>query len=129
MGLLLLDTTVLIDVLRGRAAAKRVLNLRRTATVPATSAVNIEEIVRGLRSSEQPAADRLLSGLRVLPIGRAEAELAGGWRRDFAAAGRPLHQADCLVAATAVTAGARFATANVKDFPMDGLELEHWPTG
>lgn len=49
-------------------------------------------------------------------------------RREHAAQGVTLHQADCLIAATAVQAGARFATGNVTDFPMSGLTLEHWPT-
>lgn len=129
MGLLLLDTTVLIDVLRGRPAAERLLGLRRGGDVPATSAINVEEIVRGLRDSEQTTADRLFSGLQVLPLGRYEAQLAGGWRRQFAAAGVTLHQADCLIAATAVQAGARLATGNPKDFPMSGLLSEHWPVG
>lgn len=129
MALLLLDTTVLIDVLRGRPAGAQLLALRRTGVQPATCAINVEEIVRGLRDSEQPVADRLFSGLRMLSIGRPEAELAGTWRRQFAASGVTLHQADCLIAAAAVTAGATFATGNVKDFPMTGLTLQHWPAG
>lgn len=129
MGVLLLDTTVLIDVLRGRPTAGRLLGLRRSGDLPATSAINVEEIVRGLRGSEQSVADRLFSGLRVLAVGRAEAELAGGWRRQFAVEGTTLHQADCLIAATAVRAGARLATGNPKDFPMAGLLVEHWPVG
>ncbi len=129
VALLLLDTTVLIDVLRGRPAGIRLLALRRTGTVPATSAINVEEIVRGLWDSEQAAVDRLLSGLRLLSIGRPEAELAGNWRRQFARAGVTLHQADCLIAATAVSAGARFATGNGRDFPMPELALEDWPVG
>lgn len=129
MGLLLLDTTVLIDVLRGRPAAHRVLTLRRGGTVPTTSAINIEEIVRGLREREHSIADQLFAGLLVLPIDRPQAELAGKWRRDFAARGVTLHQADCLIAAAAVTAGARLATANVNDFPMADLVVEDWPSG
>jgi len=128
LTLLLFDTTVLIDVLRGQPAGQRLLALRRTV-VPATSAINVEEIVRGLRESEQPAADRLFAGLKVLPIGRPEAELAGAWRRDFAARGVTLHQADCLIAATAVVHGARLATGNVEDFPMPGLTVEDWTAG
>lgn len=129
MALLLLDTTVLIDILRGRPAGARLLALRRAGVAPATSAINVEEIVRGLRAAERPAADRLFSGLRLLPIGRSEAELAGTWRRQFASTGVTLHQADCLIAATAVQAGATLATGNAKDFPMDGLALQDWPAG
>lgn len=129
MTWVLLDTTVLIDVLRGRPAAARVLTLRSTGDTPATSAINVEEIVRGLRVEEQAVADRLFGGLVILPIGRPEAEAAGAWRRQLAAAGRTVHQADCLIAATASQAGARLATGNVKDFPMPGLVVEHWPVG
>ncbi len=129
MALILLDTTVLIDVLRGRPAAARVLGLRLTGDTPATSAINVEEIVRGLRSDEQSAADRLFGGLLVLSIGRPEAERAGAWRRDLATAGRTVHQADCLIAAAATHANARLATNNVKDFVMPGVVVEHWPVG
>jgi predicted nucleic acid-binding protein len=34
-----------------------------------------------------------------------------------------------LIAAAAVGAGARLATGNPKHFPMDELEVEHWPAG
>jgi len=126
---LLLDTTVLIDVLRGRPAAARVLALRSTGDQPATSAINVEEIVRGLRPEEQPVADHLFSGLLVLPVGRPEAEAAGAWRRELAAAGRTAHQADCLIAATALLASARLATGNPRDLALPGVVLEHWPVG
>jgi predicted nucleic acid-binding protein len=74
---LVLDTTVLIDVLRGRSAGERVRGLARAGELLLTTAVNVEEVVRGLRPNEQQAADTLLAGLRVLPIRRPEAERAG----------------------------------------------------
>jgi predicted nucleic acid-binding protein len=43
--------------------------------------------------------------------------------------GVTLSQADCLIASAAVGAGARLATGNPKDFPMEELEVEHWPAG
>lgn len=126
---LVLDTTVLIDALRGRPAADRVRDLLDGGELLVTTAVNVEEIVRGLRLSEQDAVDNLLTGLRIVPIRRKEAERAGRWRREFASRGITLHQADCLIAAGAYTAGGRLATANVKDFPMPELTLEEWPVG
>lgn len=124
-----LDTTVLIDALRGRPAADRVRDLLLREETLLTTAINVEEVVRGLRDVEQPALESLFAGLRVLPIRRSEAERAGRWRRDHAARGVTLHQADCLIAATAVGAAARLATANVKDFPIPELTVEEWPVG
>lgn len=126
---LLLDTTVLIDVLRGRPAATRLMELRRGSPPPWVCAINVEEVTRGLRDDEPDRADVLLDGLRLAPLGRREAGRAGTWRREFAQRGVTLAQADCLIAAAAVAVGAGLATGNPKDFPMDGLDVEHWPVG
>ncbi|HEX2362752.1 MAG TPA: PIN domain-containing protein [Jiangellaceae bacterium] len=129
MSRLLLDSTVLIDALRGRSAASRLATLRRTGTEPWVCAISVEEIWRGLRTNEEPVARRLFNGLRLAPLGIAEGIRAGAWRREFANRGVTLHQADCLIAAAAVGIGAGLATANVVDFPMAELAVEHWPTG
>ena len=129
MARLLLDTTVLIDALRGRPAAVRVARLRRTGTEPWVCAISVEEIWRGLRSGEESSARRLFNGLRLAPLGAAEGIRAGRWRRSFAMQGVTLHQADCLVAAAAVGIGAGLATANVDDFPMIDIGVQHWPVG
>ena len=127
---ILLDTTVLIDLLRGRpAAAARVRALRELGDQPHTCAVNVEEIVRGLRDREEPAARSLFGGLRIVPLGQDEGWRAGAWRRAFASQGQTLSQADCFVAAAAWSIGGRLATGNPKDFPMPELSVEHWPTG
>lgn len=129
MSRLLLDSTVLIDALRGRPAADRLRGLRRVGVEPWVSAVSVEEIWRGLRPDEEPVARRLVQALRMAPLGAAEGQRAGRWRREFAAGGITLHQADCLVAAAAFGVGAALATANVADFPMPELDVQHWPVG
>ena len=126
---LLLDSTVLIDALRGRPAAQRLRGLRRVGTEPWVSAVSVEEVWRGLRPEEEPAAYRLVRALRMAPLGASEGQQAGRWRREFAAGGVTLHQADCLIAASALGIGASLATANVSDFPMPELDVQHWPGG
>jgi predicted nucleic acid-binding protein len=64
-----------------------------------------------------------------VPLGGAEGERAGIWRREYARRGVTLSQADCLVAATAFRVGATLATGNVRDYPMDEIPVEHWPVG
>jgi predicted nucleic acid-binding protein len=126
----LLDTTVLIDLLRGRPdARKRLLALRRAGDAPYACAVNVEETVRGLRPAEHEAAQALFTGLRIAPLRTGEGWQAGAWRREFARRGRTLAQADCLVAAAALSLGGRLATGNPKDFPLQELSVEHWPVG
>ena len=126
----LLDTTVLIDLLRGRPAAIAGLeSLARSGERPFTCAVNLEELYRGLRPNEEDAAATLASGLRLAPLGRAEGALAGSWRREHVARGETLSQADCLIGAAAAGVGARLATGNPRHFPMPELRVEHWVAG
>jgi len=125
----LIDTTVLIDALRGREAAERLRALRSEGPPPYICAINVEEVWRGTNAGEQEAVGRLLTALRIAPLGRTEGERAGRWRARFAADGVTLGQADCLIAAAAVGVGARLATGNPRDFPMDELEVEDWPVG
>jgi predicted nucleic acid-binding protein len=131
--LAILDSTVLIDFLRGRPVVQRVAALRDVGDVPATTAINVEEIVRGVRPSEHRALDTLAAGLVVLPIDEAAARIAGSLRREYAARGTTLWQADCLIAAAAERHGARLCTGNPKDFPMIDVDhwpvVEHWPVG
>ena len=129
MARLLLDSTVLIDALRGRAAASRLTGLRRRGVEPWVCVISVEEIWRGLRPDEGGAARRLFNGLRLAPLGVTQGMQAGIWRRKFADQGVTLHQADCLIAAAAEGVGAALATANIDDFPMREVLVEHWPSG
>lgn len=74
MARLMLDSTVLIDALRGRPAAQRLRTLRRTGVEPWACVISVEEIWRGLRPEEEPGARRLFNGLRIAPLARSELE-------------------------------------------------------
>ena len=127
----LLDTTVLIDILRGRkGAVERLRALREAGDRPFACAVNVEEVERGLKGdAESEAAATLFDGLEVALLGRAEGRQAGSWRRELARKGVTLSQADCLVAAATFAIGGRLATGNPSDFPMAEVSVEHWPVG
>lgn len=127
--LVLLDTTVLIDFLRDRPVVQRVLSLRSRGDQPCTTAINVEEVLRGLRDHEVDRATHLVQGLIELPLGLSEGWRAGEWRREYAARRVTLSQADCLIAAAAYEQSAALATGNPKDFPMPELRVEHWPVG
>jgi hypothetical protein len=129
MAYVMLDTTVVIDALRGRPVAQRVRALRAQGDQPYVCAITVEETVRGLRPAEEQHARRFFAGVRTVPLGEREGWRAGEWRRAFSQRGRTVSQPDCLIAAAAVAVGARLATGTPQDFPMEELTVEHWPVG
>jgi predicted nucleic acid-binding protein len=122
---LLVDTTVLVRVLRNHEPT--VARLRSLQDPPYVSAMTVEEILRGMRAHEREATEALLRWLVVADVGEGEARKAAAWRSDYASRGRTLPQTDTLIAACAHRRGATLATANLKDFPMEDLHVEHWP--
>jgi hypothetical protein len=130
MGFVLLDTTVVIDVLKGRPlTTERFLALEPRGDVPHVCAISVEEVSAWLRPEERERATELLEGLAAAPLGIAEGRLAGWWRRQYRRSGVTLSQADALIAAAAAGIGATIVTGNPKDFPMAEIVVEHWPSG
>jgi predicted nucleic acid-binding protein len=126
----LLDSTVLIDLLRGRPAAEGEYDrLHAVGDAPYICAVNVDEVARGVRPGERPAAEQLIAAIRMVPLGEQEGWRAGQWREAFERRGITLAQGDCLIAAAAASIGGRLATGNPKHFPMPELQVEHWPAG
>ena len=78
----LLDTTVLIDALRGRSAADRLLRMRTTQEVPYICAINAEEIARGMRAEEEARTVAFLAAFRTVRLTAEHGITAGAWRRD-----------------------------------------------
>jgi len=130
MAFVLLDTTVVIDLLKGRPlTTERFLTLEPGGDVPHVCAITAEEVSAWLRPDERARASALFEGVSTAPLGIAEGRLAGWWRGRYRGSGRTLSQADALIAAAAIGVGARLATGNPKDFPMPELQVEHWPPG
>lgn len=89
-----------------------------------TSAVAWMEFVTGPVSPDLVTAARQIIQGRILPLGVEEAELAASLFNDLGRK-RALRY-DCLIAAAAIRAGARLATANHVDFALftpHGLQL------
>jgi predicted nucleic acid-binding protein len=128
MARLVLDTTVLVDLLKDRPGAWRRFDQAELRGDDLwTTPISVEETVRGLRENEIAKARALIDGLLVASIDAAIAWQAGEWRRDYASRGITLKQADCLIAAAALACGGSLATGNPKDFPQPELRVEHWP--
>jgi len=70
----------LIDILRGRPVARRVLALHQSGEVPYVCAISVEEIARGLRPRERAPSRALVASLLLAPLGTEEGPRAGDWR-------------------------------------------------
>lgn len=119
--MILLDTDVLIDVLRGREGAKTFLYQATRDAVPACSVISVAEIHAGMHPEERAATLNLLDSLVLVPVSRRIAELAGEFKQR--SKNRRLELADCLIAATALIEGATLATGNVKDYPVKEIRV------
>lgn len=110
------DTSVLIDVLRGDAAA--VAYVRGVEDVPICSEVTRIEVARGLRAGERSNAERLFRSLSWVPVDEAIARRAGELGRRWDRHRPGIALADLVIAATVEQIDAELATANVRHFPM-----------
>lgn len=126
MGLVL-DSSVVIDLLRGDIFDESVLDAAREPVMIST--VTVHEVFAGLKEGEEAFTDAVLSSFAIVPVGVAEAELSAHWRREYGQRGQTLGFTDTAIAATAALRNVPLATGNVKDFPMPELQIERWRVG
>jgi len=120
--IILLDTTVLIDVLRNRANRRDLLaGFVEHGHTLATSAINVGEVYAGMRPHEATETDRLLRSIVSYPMTHAIARHAGMLKFAYSQRGKTLSLPDMIVAATALTHSASLMTDNRKDFPLPDL--------
>ena len=121
MSKVLLDTDILIDILRGREAIRTFLFDLTGRSVPCCSVISVAELYAGMRPEEKHATGALLDALVIAPVTQEIAETAGRFKRRVKS--RRLELADCLIAATAFIEGATLATGNTKDYPMPEITV------
>jgi tRNA(fMet)-specific endonuclease VapC len=124
----LLDTTILIDVLRRRNQRREWLaDLVRGGHTLLTTALNIAEIYAGMQPAEEARTEALLSGLELYDLSGPSARLAGRLKNTWARKGHTLTLEDTIVSAIAIERGCALLTDNPKDFPMPEVRLYQLP--
>lgn len=113
---LLLDTSVLIDVLRGSEPAADWMS--SLGEIPVCSELTRAEVLRGVRSRERGPTERLLSSLRWMPVDEPVSRRAGELGRQYRRSHPGLSIVDLVIAATAELLEAELATANIRHYPM-----------
>ena len=122
---IVLDTSVLIDHLRGRPPAA-------TEVIPAAIANGDElwsthvvraEVLAGMRAGEETATRDLFRLIEWVAVDETIAEAAGALGRQYLRAHPGIDAVDLIVAAVTQHLDGRLKTTNVKHFPMfPGLE-------
>jgi predicted nucleic acid-binding protein len=114
----LVDTSLLIDYLRGHQGAAQVLENERAAAPLHASENTRLEILAGMRPDEEDATRALLSTLVWHPVDAELGEEAGALGRQWLPGHHTIDGADLAIAATAIRTGSRLLTLNVRHFPM-----------
>src|SRR5207244_11982705 len=121
---ILLDTSVLIDVLRLRNRRRELLlELVQTGHTLGTSAINVAELYAGMRPWEEQHTDDLVATLDCYELSKTTGRIAGTLKGQWAKKGRTLALTDTIIAAIALEHRCALMTDNRKDFPMPELDL------
>jgi hypothetical protein len=118
-GVVLVDTSVLIDNLRHDPAASAALvGFARNGGRLAASVVTKVELLAGMRSHERRETRALMDQIIWISVLGPIAEKAGQYARKYRASHRNIDVGDYMIAATADHFELELWTRNVKHFPM-----------
>jgi len=121
---ILLDTNIIVDVLRRRKDARLALeNLLSHDSPLASCAITITEVYAGIRPHEEKSTRAFLDSLVFLPITEEIAEHAGQLKAHYGKRGTVLSLQDVTIAAVSMAYGCTLVTQNIKDFPMPELQI------
>lgn len=118
---MILDSSFLVDVLRGREdVATRVEELDASGA-PGASSVTVMELWEGIQladtsDAERSAVERLLTEIHEFPFDRDCAIAAGRINAELVRAGTPIDAADVMIAATGLVHDRPVVTRNVDHF-------------
>jgi len=116
---ILVDSDVLIEHLRGNAAAREWLVTARQSSGPlAVSVVSLTEIAGGMREPERREVMRLLGSMRRFEVSEQVVWRAATLMREYRRSHSGIALGDYLIAATALTEGLELVTLNLRRFPM-----------
>ncbi|MGA2969145.1 MAG: type II toxin-antitoxin system VapC family toxin [Acidimicrobiales bacterium] len=115
---LLVDTSVMIDYLRGHNGAEEVLENGRMDSPLHASEITRLEVLAGMRAQEELGTRSFLSIFIWHPVDTLIAERAGELGRKWLTSHQSIDGADLAIAATSLVTGCELLTCNVKHFPM-----------
>jgi predicted nucleic acid-binding protein len=123
----LLDTNILIWILRGDEGYRRLLHKLKTKGSIGISTLSIAEVYKNIFPSELLRTEELLSDLDLYDVTMSIAKQSGYYWQEFYKKTKNIHMMDCLIAATARNLDLILVTLNKKDFPMNDIKFYSFP--
>lgn len=112
---MMLDTSVLIDLLRGDPEAVAWAKELDAEPVSISSIVRFE-LLQGLSVKHRKRIEREFASLSTLPFDAEQADLAASIADRLYRTGEPIDPEDCMIAAAAIITGKPLLTRNGKHF-------------
>jgi predicted nucleic acid-binding protein len=121
----LLDTTVIIDYLRGEnRKVKFIKKLASEGSLLGCCLVNIIEVYAGMREREREATEEILDSLEYYEVTKEIAKKAGQYKRVYREKGVTLSLPDVIIAALAISNNLTLVTDNLRHYPMPELNIK-----
>jgi len=123
LGMYLIDTDVLIWVLRGNKQYEELLLKLKDKSSLAISTITIAEIYKNIFPSELLKTENVINEFEIYEVSSPIAKQAGLYWQQYIKKLKNLSLTDCLIAATANINNLVLVSLNVKHFPMTDIQL------
>jgi predicted nucleic acid-binding protein len=128
MGIILVDTDIMIDLAADASDAKRSLQILEKTTTLAVSVITEMELFIGCRNkTELRNTERFLGRFQVIPLNQKISDTASQLIRKYRLS-HGLLIPDALIASTSIILDCDLATRNRKDYRfIEGIRLLDYP--
>lgn len=123
----LIDTDVLIWVLRGNKKYTDFLLKLKDNDILSISTITIAEVYKNIYPSEIVKTENLINEFQAIEVTVLIAKQAGLYWQQYAKKLKNLSLTDCLIAATASVTNCALVSLNLKHFPMRDIRFKKAP--
>jgi len=124
MAKYLLDTTVIIDYLRGKdKTVKLIRKLFFEGSFLGCCPINIIEVYAGMKEKERKVTEEFIDSLENYKLTKEIAKQAGEYKKKYQREGISLSLPDVAIAGIAVANDLILLTDNQKHYPMPKLKI------
>jgi predicted nucleic acid-binding protein len=123
MSIILFDTNILIDHLKGKREATDLLIKRsENNDLLSCSVISVIELKTGMRPDEEVQLVRFMRAFEKKEVTAEVADIAGNYMNQYRKS-HGINMADAIIAATARKTGAKLYTLNQKHYPMTDIDV------